>query len=254
MSDLPNRLQRHFDAKYATNVDRAVPSKPRQPRDRLAACRLRLPALLPPAAQVLEIGAGDGSLLRQFDSDGVTFGRYVLSEVAKARLAVLESIAAGRTEVEAVGITAESIDKSLGSFDAVVMTAVIAFLIDPIETLSAIRAVLRPGGLVWIDTPNVAKITRRIKLVRGRFPSTSSHDEGLTTYEGYPTDLYDEGCLHYFTYGSLERMLIERCGFARVERFPYAPRPSGLGDTADSWLARQRPTLMADICVVAYTS
>lgn len=250
---LPDRLQRHFDAKYpVAQSDSELPPQPRQPRDRLAACRLMLPRLLPPQAHVLELGAGDGSLFRQFDSDGVTFGRYVLSEVAAARIAALRSIADGRKNVEEIALNAESIGEDVGSFDAIVMIAVIAFLLDPMGTLERIRAILRPGGFVWIDTPNIAKLTRRIKLAAGRFPSTSSRNEGLTTYEGRPTDLYDEGSLHYFTYGSLERMLIDRCGFARVERHPYAGHRRFLGDVVDSRLARYCPTLLAETCVAAY--
>jgi SAM-dependent methyltransferase len=250
---LPERLQRHFDAKYpVAESDSELPPQPKQPRDRLAACRLTLPKLLPPQAHMLELGAGDGSLLRQFDSDGVTFGRYVLSEVAAARIAALRSIAADRAEVEAIPLNAESIGKDLGSFDAVVMIALIALLLDPIGTFERIRAILRPGGFVWIDVPNIAKITRRIKLAAGRFPSTSSRDEGLTTFEGHPTDLYDEGSLHYYTYRSLERVLIERCGFSHVERHPYPGRRRVFGDVIDSRLARYRPTLLAEICVAAY--
>lgn len=129
--------------------------------------------------------------------------------------------------------------------------ALIEHLVDPLGALTDTRALLRPGGFIYIDTPNIAKWTRRVKLVGGRFPSTSSQQEGLITYDGAPVALHDEGHLHYFTYGSLERMLIERCGYSRVERVPYgatrkpSPRLSNV-------LARRVPTLFSEIAIIAY--
>src|SRR4051794_13169814 len=252
---MPDRLKEHFDAKYAaTRPPRELPLRPKYARDRVSACRVALPRLLPPEADVLELGAGDGSLICEFDADGVRFGRYVATEIAAARLAALESIATEYANVEARAVNAESIDGSLGRFDAIVMIGVVPVQVDPMGALDRIRRMLRPGGLVWIQVPNVAKLTRRIKLAAGRFPSTSSRNEGLTTYDGHPADLYDEDSLHYFTYRSLELMLVDRCGFARVERFPYPGRRRLFGDAVDAWLTRRMPTLLADICVAAYVN
>jgi SAM-dependent methyltransferase len=135
--------------------------------------------------------------------------------------------------------------------DAILMVALVEHLFDPIRALRRVRSWLRPGGFVYLDTPNIAKYTRRLKLLAGRFPSTASADEGLATYAGELTDLHDEGHLHYFTYRSLERLLLERCGFAHVERRPYVTPSDLLPQRVDHALARAWPELFAELCVVA---
>jgi hypothetical protein len=121
--------------------------------------------------------------------------------------------------------------------------------VDPLGALLRIRRLLRPGGFVYLDTPNVAKWTRRLKLLAGRFPSTSSRNEGWTGYDGQPVSLHDEGHLHYFTYRSLS-LLLERCGFSRLEKHPYAGG-GRLGAGVADGLARLWPELFAEVCLVA---
>lgn len=124
------------------------------------------------------------------------------------------------------------------------MNAVVEHLVDPVGALLTVRRQIAPGGYLLLTTPNIAKWTRRIKLLCGRFPSTASVDEGLLQYDGVtPTVLHDEGHLHYFTYRSLARILLERAGFSRVERLGYG-RPAVL--------ARAWPTLFSDVCVRAW--
>jgi len=55
--------------------------------------------------------------------------------------------------------------------------------------------VLRPGGELVIDVPNVASFTNRIRILFGRLPITST-DAG-----------WDGGHLHYFTKHVLDRFL-----------------------------------------------
>lgn len=237
----------HYARKYADEKLEAVPDKTRFAADRYAAVRLTLPRLLPAKPEILELGAGSGLIARMLIDDGLSFRRYAASELPGPRLELLR-------ELEPLGIEAIEIDADrvgdIGRFDAVLMVALIEHLIDPLGALQRIRDVLKPGGFVWIDTPNLAKWTRRVKLAAGRFPSTASVGEGLITYEGAPTNLYDEGHLHYFTFSSLERMLVERCGYARVERHPYA---FGHRSRFMATLAERAPGLMSDVCVTAHT-
>ena len=132
------------------------------------------------------------------------------------------------------------------------LLALIEHLFDPLRAMQRVRRWLRPGGFAFVDTPNIAKWTRRAKLLCGRFPATASQSEGLVTYEGGPTDLYDEGHLHYFTFASLTRMLTQRCGFSRVERVSYASAPHLLGRRGSYALACLAPTLFSEIALVAY--
>ena len=56
-----------------------------------------------------------------------------------------------------------------GIFDAVILCEVIEHLnFNPLPTILEINRVLRPGGLFYIGTPNLASIKNRISLLMGR--------------------------------------------------------------------------------------
>jgi SAM-dependent methyltransferase len=245
---------RFYDARYAHEAGGSEAELVRPtaaPTDRAAACVSALPALLA-GGDVLEIAAGSGHLARSLAAAGLRFDSYTATDFSSSRVAGLrESLADPRFRVRALDV--EDVPEDLmGCYDAVLMVALVEHLFDPLGALESVRRMLRPGGLLYIDTPNVAKYTRRLKLLAGRFPSTSSVDEGLTRYDGRPVDLHDEGHLHYFTFGSLTRMLTQRCGFERVERVPYATAPLPLGARIGYRLARLRPELFSEISLVAY--
>jgi SAM-dependent methyltransferase len=248
---LPAGLQRYYDEKHPVGALLAVPPRNPYPYDRYEAARLGLSMLLPPGAAVLELAAGQGHVYERMRADGMKFSEYVLSEVSQPRLEVLRTLSAADPAARVIEVNAERIPTEIGTFDAVVMVALIEHLLDPIESLRAVREVLRPDGFVWVDTPNIARLTRRIKLLLGRFPSTASANEGLTTHGGEPAKLYDEGHLHYWTFRSLELMLTQYCGYSHVRRMPYSARPF-LNGRLGAMLAGKLPTLVSEVCVAAY--
>ncbi len=246
-------LAAHYDAKYAREpeADRASQrvTPGRVPRNRFEACVRSFPRVFR-GADVLELGAGSGNVALSLLAAGLPCRSYTASETSEARLEGLRR-RLDDPRASVARIDAERVPEELfGRFDAVIMIALVEHLVDPLGALLRIRRLLRPGGFVYLDTPNVAKWTRRLKLLAGRFPSTSSHDEGLVGYDGLPVALHDDGHLHYFTYRSLSRLLLERCGFASLERLPYAvggrlPAPLAHG------LAKLWPELFAEVCLVA---
>jgi SAM-dependent methyltransferase len=246
------RLVRHYDSKYDPDDPSAnpVPSQPRFPHDRFESCRAHFPTFFH-GGSILELGAGSGLVAHWLLRDGLVFDRYVLSELSESRLDGLRG-SFDDPRVTAIAVDADQIpvDGSVGRFDAIVMIALIEHLIDPLGAMRRLRDVLNAGGFVWIDTPNIAKYTRRLKLLAGRFPSTASVDEGLATYAGETVDLYDEGHLHYFTYRSLSHMLVRHCGFSSVVRVPYGCEP--LPRPIAHPLAKAWPEMFSDVCVVAY--
>lgn len=146
-------------------------------------------------------------------------------------------------EVLLLDIERESIPHPDNFCDTAIPIDVIEHFVDPIAPLIEIHRVLKPGGHLLIGIPNIAKWTRRIKLLFGHFPATASIEEGLIMFDGNtPVDFFDEGHLHYFTFRSLSRLLRQRIGFSSA-------RYSGWG----SWgaLCKWWPSLFSDVFMVA---
>jgi trans-aconitate methyltransferase len=94
----------------------------------------------------------------------------------------------------------------LPRYDAIVMAEVIEHLYTaPQLVLAFLRTLLAPGGLLLIQTPNAADLTRRIKLILGRNP-----------YEMIRTDDTNPGHFREYTRAEL-RQLAEAAGLT-VER------------------------------------
>lgn len=233
-------------ADEATGGDYTTVQVVPEPSNRFEACVSTVTSRFR-GGDLLDLGAGSGLIARSLVAAGLAFDRMIVTDLATPRVENLRSTLPD-PRVEAVQLDVERIDHDLGQFDAVIMVALIEHLIDPMATMSTVRGLLRPGGFVYLETPNIAKWTRRLKLLGGRFPSTASHDEGLRRYDGHPVSLYDEGHLHYFSFRSLERMLVNRCDFIRTERTPYRCLPGAIGHR----LAHLRPTLFSDVALVAY--
>jgi SAM-dependent methyltransferase len=252
------KLESHYNTKYdaeATNTLANILEHQAFPSNRFEAC-VKFFLSLFKGGDILELGAGSGLIARSLIAHGLKFDTYTLSELSDNRLkGLIHSFEDPRIRV--LKLDAELIpDDEHERYDAIIMVALIEHLVDPLSAMQRISKLLRPGGFVFIDTPNIAKFTRRAKLLTGRFPSTASRDEGLVTYEGNPVDLYDEGHLHYFTYRSLSLMLLKRCGFSKIEKLGYFVGPNGrqiFGQKLGDALARHWPELFSEIIVVAYT-
>jgi SAM-dependent methyltransferase len=233
------RLIEHYDRKYAGRLGaaQAIPAT-RHPSDRHQAAVKWAGA----GRRALEIGAGSGAVLAALRR---SYPQCVGTELSTHRAAVLQerfrcdpAVRILRHDIEREGLPFPE-----AYFDTAVMIAVVEHLLDPVPALAEVRRVIRPGGRLVIETPNIAKWTRRLKLCLGVFPATASRDEGLLMYDGKtPTDLYDEGHLHYFTFRSLARILRERVGFAQVRRLGYGP----LGPLCQLW-----PALFSDVFLIA---
>ncbi len=231
-------LARHYNDKYRNQDAPILVQWTGRPHDRFQnAVSL---ATRDAGGVYLEIGAGDGrcamSLLDRYD-------RFVLTDISLPRIEQLKRTFAQEPKITVVQHNIECDELPEEAFNTVALTAVIEHFIDPIGVLKKVQRSLRPGGRVIIDTPNIAKWTRRLKLIAGYFPSTASLGEGLVRYDRRTrTDLHDEGHLHYFTFRSLHKLCVERAGFRRVQHVGYGSWP-----LCSIW-----PALFSEISVVAY--
>ena len=126
-------------------------------KDRVLVRRLaRVLPLLPPSGQVLEIGAGDGSLLLALRSARPDVKLYALDlRFAPERMKALEA-----RGIECIEGLLE--DSALPSgCDLVIMNQLIEHLWELDGGLRKIGAAVRTGGLVSIATPNLQGYDRR---------------------------------------------------------------------------------------------
>ena len=98
-----------------------------------------------------------------------------------------------------------------GSFDAITLWDVIEHVPDPVSLLIELRRLLRPGGLLFVQTPNVNMQLLRARVVR----CMRGKDEGCNTLE-----VKDH--LNDFTPGSL-RLAVQRAGYAHSRVFVLLP-------------------------------
>ena len=162
--------------------------------------------------KVLDIGCGNGQLLYQFKNTytqliGLEYSSHRL-EQAKVNLAGLNFLGLQGSAEDMMQIESESIDR-------IISADTNEHIPDVYAAVAEMYRVLKPGGYLVINTPNIAFIKKRLLLLLGRFPSTSQANEGIGS-----DILFDGGHLHYFTFRSL-RIVLEKAGFEITKKIGY---------------------------------
>ncbi|GEM_PF-607510 len=258
LPDAGLHLSTHYDRSWREQLEQQNPNSAAIaratpfPRDRYEACRKYFPALFR-AGRILELGAGPGFIAKTLLTLPLEIDKYTVTEFSDVSLEVLRKTFAVDQRVEVRQLDAERLDEyELEQYDAILLVALIEHFVDPLAVMRKVSKLLRPGGFVYIDTPNVARYTKRLQLLFGRFPSTASRNEGLTTNAGKPVEMHEEGHLHYFTFRSLSLMLTQYCGFSSVKKLPYfggrqvLPAPVGLA------IARLWPEMFSELALAAF--
>ena len=110
---------------------------------------------LSPGATVMEVGCGEGQLLQAIKADGDPSWRVVGVDISEDACEALR-----RTGLEMRCAQFEELDWPEATVDLVIMNQVIEHLADPRACVARAAALLRPGGLLLIETPSVGSWDR----------------------------------------------------------------------------------------------
>jgi len=172
--------------------------------------------LLPSGQRLLDIGCWNGAFLEHVRSTDRYQELYGVDIIPEA----VETTRAKGFVAQVVDLNGELLPFPDQHFDAVTILGVIEHVFDPYTVIREIYRVLRPGGALLIDVPNVGSFTNRLRSLFGRLPVTS-RDPG-----------WDGGHLHYFTKHALDHFLRSE-GFAIVSRKTTGGRP----DLRELWIS-----------------
>lgn len=154
------------------------------------ASRATLKRLYPDGGRMVEVGSGLGYLLRSFKDDG-----WDVLGIDPWR--ALPEHTQEIHGIETIPATLEQAALPDNSVDVVILLHVIEHVPDPVETLSEIHRVLKPGGHLVMETPRYD--TLMFKLLGKRERS-----------------LRCDGHIYFFTFDTL-RKAYEKAGFSEVE-------------------------------------
>lgn len=168
--------------------------------------------LISPGGAILDIGCGDASLLiRLHDRFEELHGVDVSpSRLSKAEKKINELAHLKMNKFKLIEGNADALmpfDDNY--FDAIICIAVIEHIYDIFACVQEMYRILKPGGFVIAEVPNIAYIKYRIQLLFGNLPVTSSpyHWEEIG---------WDGGHIHYFTMRKF-CWLFERQGFKVIK-------------------------------------
>jgi 2-polyprenyl-3-methyl-5-hydroxy-6-metoxy-1,4-benzoquinol methylase len=111
--------------------------------------------------RLLDIGTGEGTLLK------VAIGRGWQAEGTEMSSAMIRHVH-DHSDLTVHHGAVEDIALPHGLFDAVVLNHVLEHVKNPRTTMQKVDDLLRPGGVVRVEVPNLASLSSRLKNVQSR--------------------------------------------------------------------------------------
>lgn len=202
--------------------------------DRSSICK----ELVSAGHRVLDIGCCDGQLLRTLSDKfnelyGFDISGTIIKEAHEKTLTQLPSESHKFRWID--GNASERLPFDDNFFDVVVSVATLQFVYDLFNAVKEIKRVVRQGGEVIVEVPNLAYVKGRFGLLFGCLPVTSAA-------QNWQDIGWDGGSVHYFTAKKL-CWLLETNGF----RITAKSGSGFLANLRNWWLS----LLTADIIIKA---
>lgn len=147
--------------------------------------------LIPDNSKILDIGCSSGNLGAALKQNKK--GLYIVGidmDEPDVKLA-----SKNLDEAYVHNVEQDNLEK-LGTFDVIIMADVIEHLLDPVSALKKIKKLLKPNGRLVFSIPNMANLTTRIELLRGRFE-----------YKDF--GLLDRTHLHFYDHKEVNRVFAD---------------------------------------------
>ncbi len=103
-----------------------------------------------PDLKICDIGPGDGTTLVAFGTLGVKPGNLYGVDIDQSIIDKLES-----KGLQGILSRAEDLQAEIRDADVVLMLQVIEHVADPRRVMQVSHDMLRPGGIIWMETPNM---------------------------------------------------------------------------------------------------
>ncbi len=145
--------------------------------------------------RILDLGCGNGQMLRKLTD---RFEELYGVDISPSRLVEARNNVklAFPTDAHKFRFIEANLDESLllpaDFFDVIICIATIEHVYDIFLLVSEMKRVLKSGGFVVAEVPNIAYVKHRLALVAGQLPVTSSPFK-------WEQIGWDGGHIHYFT-------------------------------------------------------
>jgi 2-polyprenyl-3-methyl-5-hydroxy-6-metoxy-1,4-benzoquinol methylase len=164
--------------------------------------------------RIAELSVGDGQLSRAM-AHKYQKATIDCVDISPARLEHCRQIvtATSPTVADRFRFLELNLDTDFGRlersyYDVVIAIDVLEHVFDPFAFVKHCSQILKPGRTLFLRVPNLAYLKRRIALLRGRLPITSSWFETPGSFQSWKERYgWDGGHLHFFTIDSLAWLL-----------------------------------------------